>query len=64
MTPEQINQPELTHDVCSCCGNEIDPEVCWCGEYMKDQHYSSGHNQVPMGCDCGRHQQPEKGNDQ
>lgn len=39
---------------CPGCGNEIDPEVCWCGDYIKEHGCSSGHSAVPMGCDCHR----------
>ncbi len=42
----------LGHDLCPRCGNEIDPEVCWCGDPMKG--HTPEHMAVPMGCDCGR----------
>jgi len=38
--------------ICSGCGHEIDPEVCWCGE-PEGAHFAE-HGFVPMGCDCGR----------
>jgi hypothetical protein len=38
---------------CSGCGNEIDPDVCHCGDYVKD-HGFTGHHAIPMGCDCFR----------
>ncbi len=37
---------------CAGCGNEIDPETCWCGE-PEGAHFAE-HGFVPMGCDCGR----------
>lgn len=45
------------HEIVRCpeCGNEIDPDVCWCGDLVKSHNpYWCGHNPVPMGCDCGR----------
>jgi predicted amidophosphoribosyltransferase len=39
--------------ICPRCENEIDPEVCHCGDYIKDHGYNSGHSPVPMGCTCG-----------
>jgi len=39
--------------ICPRCKNEIDPEVCWCGDPIKGHGYSE-HSPVPMGCDCGR----------
>ena len=49
--------PRCSHSVlvqmCPECGNEIDPDVCWCGVEKKDHDYEE-HNFVPMGCDCGR----------
>jgi len=44
---------------CSGCGNDIDPEVCWCGELLKG-HGFDGHFFVPMGCDCYRANKPEE----
>lgn len=41
-------------DICPGCGNKIDPEVCWCGAYVKEHGYSDNHAPVPMGCDCAR----------
>ena len=40
--------------VCPGCGNGIDPNVCWCGDFYSQHNAYSGHNFVPMGCDCGR----------
>lgn len=42
------------HVKCTGCGNWIDPEVCHCGELVKQHDMGSGHSPVPMGCDCGR----------
>lgn len=39
-------------EICSGCKNEIDPDVCWCGDYIK--LHTSEHSPVPVGCDCGR----------
>lgn len=43
-------EPEL--ELCPGCGNDIQSDVCWCGE-PKSNH-SSEHGFVPIGCDCGR----------
>jgi len=37
---------------CPNCKREIDPEVCYCGEYVNDHGGVYGHNPVPMGCGC------------
>ena len=39
--------------ICPHCGNECDPDVCWCGDLIKQHGMGSGHNPVPMGCTCG-----------
>jgi hypothetical protein len=40
---------------CSDCKNEIDPDVCHCGDAVKDHTgVSHNHSPVPMGCQCGR----------
>ena len=39
--------------ICPGCGHDIDPEVCHCGDYIKDHSFACGHNPVPMGCICG-----------
>ena len=36
-------------DICPRCKNEIDPDVCWCGDTI-DNH--TDHSPVPMGCTC------------
>lgn len=38
---------------CEGCGQEIDPNVCGCGEAI-DGKTHDGHNAVPMGCNCYR----------
>lgn len=35
---------------CHGCGNEIDPDTCWCGLFKHDGH--DGHFFVPIGCTC------------
>lgn len=51
MTRQQIEQAAR----CEGCGKEIDPEICWCGEYVEGHGYGAdGHSAIPMGCDCGR----------
>lgn len=47
---------------CNRCRNEVDPEVCHCGE-APDAHVHrmmDGHAFVPMGCRCGEHREPEE----
>jgi hypothetical protein len=38
--------------ICPRCKNEIDPETCWCGDWIKDHGTFCGHSPVPMGCHC------------
>jgi hypothetical protein len=40
--------------ICEGCKNEIDPDVCGCGDAIKDHGYDNGHAPIPMGCDCLR----------
>lgn len=49
-----VVQPSAVIDypVCPGCRNHIDPDVCCCGDSIKNHH--GEHNPVPMGCDCGR----------
>lgn len=47
------NQPPI----CPKCKNEIDPEVCHCGDLIKSHGIGSGHAPVPMGCTCGYNRQ-------
>ena len=44
--------PNPPTEICPYCKNEIDAEICWCGDYMKNHTYDS-HSPVPMGCTCG-----------
>lgn len=37
---------------CPNCKEEIDPDTCWCGDYIKN-HYYENHAAIPMGCTCG-----------
>lgn len=43
---------ELGDDICPRCNQIIDSDMCWCGEYIADHGYYSGHCAVPMGCIC------------
>lgn len=46
---------ELPAEICRGCGNEIDPDVCHCGDGPESsEHSSSGgnHGFVPAGCEC------------
>ena len=43
---------------CTGCGNEIEPDVCHCGELVKSHDHYSNHSPVPLGCDCGRATKP------
>jgi len=45
---------ELRRPRCAGCGNEIDPDVCGCGDSITHSAWDFGHEPVPMGCDCGR----------
>jgi hypothetical protein len=48
---------------CPSCGNELDPDVCWCGDEIKmHNRYRCGHNPVPLGCTCGYDKQPQPPN--
>lgn len=38
---------------CEACGNEIDPDLCWCGEEVEGHGWHNNHNAVPIGCTCG-----------
>ena len=44
---------EHNYPTCPGCKNEIDEEVCWCGDEIKKHTAHDGHNPVPMGCTCG-----------
>lgn len=36
---------------CKWCNQKIDPEICWCGDYIVGHSYSD-HIVVPLGCKC------------
>lgn len=42
---------EIKEDFCPFCQREIDPDVCWCGDYLENHTFE--HSPVPMGCVCG-----------
>jgi hypothetical protein len=42
-------------DRCDGCGNEVDKDVCWCGELMRDHSAFDNHPQIEMGCTCHMH---------
>lgn len=43
------------HTICKGCGQEIDPETCWCGQPIADHISSTGCTfALPMGCNCLR----------
>ena len=48
------NSMTAGHVICPGCKQEIDPEVCHCGEYRAGHSSFSDHSFVPMGCECGR----------
>lgn len=43
-----LTPPPLT--TCAGCHNEVDDEICWCGDYIKN--HGGEHSPVPMGCEC------------
>ena len=55
--PEQTNlfTPVEKRPICPGCGQEIDPDVCHCGDLIKDHSnpMNDGHSPIPMGCTCG-----------
>ena len=36
---------------CPKCHQEIDPDVCWCGDMMEPSSHGD-HDAIPMGCRC------------
>jgi hypothetical protein len=40
--------------ICPGCKNEIDPDVCGCGDSKENHTGWEGHPFIPMGCDCYR----------
>lgn len=57
---EEALLKETGSSICFGCWNLIDPEVCHCGNYIKDHGWYDGHNGVPMGCTCGYVNQSKK----
>ena len=39
-------------EICHGCKEEIDPEMCWCGQLIKYHNGYEGHIIVLMGCIC------------
>ena len=52
---KSIFDPQGSGVFCPGCGEEIDPEVCHCGDFIKDHSnpMNDGHSPIPMGCTCG-----------
>jgi hypothetical protein len=50
-------EPNL--QTCRECGQEVDDEVCWCGDSMT-HGWDGAHSPIPMGCDCHRGQAQQK----
>lgn len=50
---QEAGAPGDARVICPGCKQEIDPDVCHCGEPCK-KGYHDNHNPIPMGCDCGR----------
>lgn len=45
---------ESVKHFCSGCKNEIDLDLCYCGDFINDHNaIYCGHNPVPQGCTCG-----------
>jgi hypothetical protein len=43
----------MTRPYCEGCNHEYDPDMCWCGDDIKDHRgLSHNHTPVPMGCVC------------
>lgn len=38
---------------CRFCHEEIEHDLCWCGDFIDDHDAWCGHSPVPMGCRCG-----------
>lgn len=45
--------PFFTKYWCSGCGQEIDPDICYCGEPINGGNHDN-HSPVPIGCNCHR----------
>ena len=52
MKKKDYIKQDLPHK-CRWCKNEIDPDICWCGDSYRDHAYVYDHSFVPMGCICG-----------
>lgn len=39
---------------CPSCKNEIQKDLCWCGDDIKAHGIGCGHSPVPLGCECFR----------
>jgi hypothetical protein len=51
----------MKETICPSCENEIDPEVCHCGDAIKNHSFlNSNHGPIPMGCTCGYAEPPPK----
>ena len=44
---------DLEEPICPICHQEIDPNVCWCGDSY-ESHKFAEHSFIPMGCNCAR----------
>ena len=45
---------EQARVTCKGCGQKIDPNVCYCGNEIKEGGGHDNHYSVPMGCVCWR----------
>lgn len=45
-----MNNGEQAHTTCGGCGQEIDPNVCYCGDGIKEGERHDNHYSVSMGC--------------
>lgn len=54
MENEKLEMDSLPNRViCMGCENEIDEEVCCCGDLIRPGYGHDNHNPVPLGCTCG-----------
>ena len=51
--PVPLEEMVAAPTMCPDCGQEIDPETCYCGDPIGGRAYHDGHSPVPMGCACG-----------
>lgn len=54
MSNESNESKQTPRPRCEGCGNEIDPDTCWCGDSINHNAWNAGHSPVTMGCDCRR----------